>query len=57
MGDTTYRGGEVPLKHVYKAKGTYTIRLKSYEHMGGEKMFTHWQKQVISEAQQTVTVQ
>lgn len=56
MGDTTYRGGSPP-RHVYKAKGTYTIKLKSYEHMGGGKMFSHWQKQVISEAQQIVTIQ
>jgi chitodextrinase len=56
MGDTIYKSAAIP-KHVYKAKGTYTITLLSYEHMGGGKMFTHWQKQAVSEAQQTITVQ
>lgn len=56
MGDTTYKGGAIP-KHSYRAKGTYTIKLKSSEHIGGGGIFTHWQKQAVSEAQQTVTVQ
>jgi hypothetical protein len=55
MGDTIYDSAEIP-KHVYADTGTYTIKLKSYEHLSG-KMLTHWQKGVTSEAQQTVTVQ
>ena len=56
MGDTIYKKSDIP-KHVYKTKGTYIIKLKSYEHIDGGKMFTHWQKQAVSEAQQTVLIQ
>ncbi len=56
MGDTTYKHAEIP-KHIYKEKGTYTIKLNSSEHIDGFGIFTHWQKRATSEAQQTVTVQ
>lgn len=48
MGNTLYRRGAIP-KHIYKAKGTYTIKLKSYEHLSG-KQLSHWQKGVTSAA-------
>ncbi len=56
MGDgATYELSGVP-KHVYQAKGTYTIKLTVTEHIDGGQI-THWQKQATSEAEQTVSVQ
>jgi hypothetical protein len=56
MGDGTTNGfsSAIP-KYVYKAKGTYTIKLTSYEHLEG--MTLHFQKKAVSETQQIVTVQ
>ncbi len=56
MGDgTTNNFNSAIPKYVYQAIGTYTIKLTSYEHTTGVSL--HFQKKVVSEAQQTVTVQ
>ena len=56
MGDgTNYNTDPTsPPKHVYQAKGTYTIKLTVGEHISP---LTHWAKPVTDETQQTVTVQ
>lgn len=56
MGDTIYPTGKTP-KHVYKARGTYIIKLTSTELMGAGKKIFHWKKPAVSETQKTVTVQ
>lgn len=55
MGDgTIFGGGAIPI-HVYKALGTYVIKLSSSEHIEG--VSTHLQSRYISTTQQAVTVQ